>query len=239
VIQLSAAVLAWYFVAPAAHPVEWSALAGVLAVAASMLWKSRGVTAWMQGLPIPVALLAWRAGIPPWVFLAAFFATLAFGRNAWQARVPLYRSSREAAEVLAGALTPGARLLEAGAGDGRLALWLARLRPDVQITALENAWGSFCLARLRWWLMGRPGNVRLRPASFWSVDWGEYDAVYVFLSPAPMQRVWEKFQLQAKPGALLISNTFSIPGAEPTRRTPLSGRLQQSLLFWRIEHGTE
>ncbi|TDR73817.1 hypothetical protein DFP86_11221 [Paludibacterium purpuratum] len=232
-------MLAWYFVAPAAHPARWAIGAGLVAVVLALVWQSRGAKAWLHGLPIPAALLAWWAGIPPWLFLAAFLATLAFGRNAWQAQVPLYRSSREAAQALADALAPGTRLLEAGAGDGRLALWLARLRPDLQLTALENAWGSYWLACLRWRLAGRPENVRLGSDDFWGRDWGEYDAIYVFLSPAPMKRVWDKFQSQAKPGAVLISNTFAIPDVQPARCLPLSGRLQQSLLFWRAEHGAE
>ncbi|BEV71004.1 MULTISPECIES: class I SAM-dependent methyltransferase [unclassified Paludibacterium] len=238
-IQLLAALLAWYFVAPLAHVWRWALLASVFACLLARVCRSRGVAVLLQGLPLPLAVLVSQSGLPAWLFMLAFLLTLAFGRNAWLARVPLYRSSEEVAQQLAAVLPEQGVVLEAGAGDARLALRLASLRPDLQVHALENAWGSFCLARLRWLRAGRPANVRVALSDFWRVNWQDYDSVYVFLSPAPMKRVWDKFQMQARPGAMLISNTFAVPGVEPEQRLPLSGRLQQSLLLWRAAHGTE
>jgi hypothetical protein len=37
-----------------------------------------------------------------------------------------------------------------------------------------------------------------------------------------------------KPGALLISNSFAIPGVEPDRVLPLTGRGSSALYVWRL-----
>lgn len=238
-VQLVAACLAWLFVAPLTEPVRWAALAAGLAVVMSVLLRRGARRALVQALFWPAVTAAVAAGLPPWLYLLALGLTLAFGRNALFARVPLYRSSLEAVRLLATELPAGASLLEAGSGDGRFALALARARPDLQILALENAWGSALVAALRWHLAGRPANLRVGCRSFWREDWGRYDIVYVFLSPSPMSEVWNQFRQQAKPGGLLISNTFEIPGAEPCRRVALSGPLQRALLFWKADHGTD
>lgn len=205
---------------------------------ALLVWRSVVATAG-HALFVPVVVLAVSAGVPSWAYLLAFVLTYAFGRNAWSERVPFYRSAGEVADRLSEVLPPDAVLLEAGAGDGRLTLALALSRPDVRVNAFENAWGSYLFARLRWFMAGRPGNVRFTCASFWPEDWGRYDAVYVFLSPAPMSKVWDKFQQQAKAGALLISNTFEVPDVAPLRSVPLHGHLQRELLFWCADHGNK
>lgn len=239
VVQLVAACLAWLFVAPLTEPVRWTALAAGLAVTVAWLLRQGWRWSLAHALFWPAVAAAVAAGLPPWLYLLALVLTLAFGRNALFERVPLYRSSFEAVRALAADLPAGARLLEAGSGDGRFALALARARPDLQIRALENAWGSALVAALRWQLAGCPANLRFGCRSFWREDWSRYDIVYVFLSPSPMSEVWNKFRQQAKPGGLLVSNTFEIPGAEPCRRVALSGPLQRALLFWEADHGTD
>lgn len=238
-IQLLAALLAWLFFAPATHWVYWVGLQAVLAVSISALWHSPWWGICLHGLFLPLVLALSFAKLPAWVYLLAFVLTALLSRNTLLERVPLYRSSRETSVLLAQQIKAGARVLDAGSGDGRLALWLAQARPDIQVTAMENAWGSHWLAWLRWLRAGRPHNFQPCCKSFWREDWGNYDVVYVFLSPAPMPKVWQKFQQQGKAGGLLISNTFEIPGVEPARCLPLSGHLQQALLFWCKDHGTE
>lgn len=238
-MQLLAAVLAWVFVAPALHPWLWALLQGALAMMTSlMLRQGRWVSiSHAMVAPLVVGLIA--AHLPSWLYLLAFALTASLSRNVLTERVPFYRSGREAADVLAREIADGKRVLDAGSGDGRLALRLALSRPDLDVTAMENAWGSHCLAWLRWLLAGKPGNFHPRCRNFWQDDWGAYDVLYVFLSPAPMAKVWEKFQQQGKSGGVLISNTFEIPGVVPLRSLPLSGPLQRVLLFWCRHHGTE
>jgi hypothetical protein len=238
-IQAVAALLAWMLIAPAIHPWNWALLQGACAAILSLLlrrgaWGIAGNFVFM-----PLAIFVLRADIPAWVFFLAFVLTFSLSRNALLERVPLYRSSRQATKLLASEIGQGSHVLDAGAGDGRLALQLALARPDLHIIAMENAWGSWLLAQCRWMFAGRPGNLKFECRNFWRDDWGRYDVVYVFLSPAPMKKVWEKYQQQGKAGGVLISNTFEVPGIDPDRRVPLGGPLQHDLLFWCAAHGTE
>jgi hypothetical protein len=236
-VELAAAVLAWLPVAPLANPLAWGALAGLIVLALAPLCGVRGWAHVAGGLFWPLVGLALQFALPPWMYLLAFVLTLGFGRNALTERVPLYRSSAAVLEVLAERLPPGASLLEAGCGDARLALALARRRPDLTIDAVENAWLTWCWAKLRWWLQGRNGQVRIRFGSFWQLDWSRYGAIYVFLSPAPMPRVWRHFVAHAAPDSLLLSNTFTIPGEAADETLSLGGPLQQTLMIWRRPYG--
>ncbi|WP_028535158.1 hypothetical protein [Paludibacterium yongneupense] len=236
--QVPALLLAWFWLAPALNPVAWALTAGAFAGGFAFCLRL-GVRAAAAQAALPaVLLLALRAGLPPWSYLAAFIVCLLLFRNAIVEQVPFYRSSSPALAALSACLPQGARLLEAGCADARLALALAARRPDLDVTALENAWGAYLLARLRWCLSGRPQNVHLACRNFWKEDWGCYDTVYTFLSPAPMERVWNKFVSDGEPESMLISNTFAIPGVAPLSRQPLPGPLQVELLIWRHPHGT-
>jgi predicted O-methyltransferase YrrM len=83
------------------------------------------------------------------------------------------------------------------------------------------------------WLRCLPRrNCRIRYQSLWNVDLAEYDVVYCFLSPAPMPELWKKAQAELRPGALLISNTFEIPGVPPSQVIELNDWRQSKILIW-------
>lgn len=237
-LQLLAAILAWFFIAPAVQPQAWAILQGLFAVLLTYVWRMPGWQKFVHGLFVPAVVVLQQLALPGWVYLLGLLLTFALGRNALTERVPLYRSAQEVADRLAAYLPQGARVLEAGCGDGRLAMQLAALRPDLHILGLENAWGSCLLAWLRWYFSGRPVQVRFGCRSFWHEHWGQHDAVYAFLSPAPMPRVWHKFLTEGAAASVLVSNTFTVPDVQPDSRIPLGGPLQKELLIWCHPHGS-
>lgn len=237
-IQFLAALLAFYFVAPLAQPLQWAALQAGAAWLLAALARQRGLALWQHLLFGPLLMLAVWLALPPWLYLLAFGLTYAVSRNAVTEQVPLYLSSRESTAVLAGWLPQGARVLDLGSGNGRVVLELARLRPDVQVTGVENAILPWLYSRCRHALAGRPANAQLLYGNFWQQDWAAFDVVHAFLSPAPMARVWQQFLNKCHPNSALISNTFTIDSREPDQRLPLQGILQKELLIWRHPHGT-
>ncbi|MDF0605040.1 class I SAM-dependent methyltransferase [Neisseriaceae bacterium TC5R-5] len=236
-LQLLAAGTALLLFAPALHPLRWAMLQGA---AAWLLASLLRLPVWQRVIHLLfmplVVFMQQQAFSPGWYLLGLLF-TLAIGRNAVVERVPLYLSSQEVAQQLTWLLPQRGRFLEAGCGDGRLALRLFQQRPDVRICALENAWGSWLLAWGRWCAQGRPQRVRFVCRSFWQVSWSHYDVVYVFLSPEPMARIWQKFLAEGQPGSVLISNTFTIPDIPADQVILLSGTLQTELLIWRHPYG--
>lgn len=71
-------------------------------------------------------------------------------------------------------------------------------------------------------------------ADFWDVDWQAFDVIYVFLSPLVMPAVWEKACASLRPGSMLISNSFEIPGVPATRTIETGHPLQTRLFLWQL-----
>lgn len=237
-IQLLAALAVSFFIAPLAQPWWWACCQAALALLLASLLRLQGLARWQHAAFGPLLMLALWLALPPWVYLLAFVLTYAVSRNALTEQVPLYLSSRESTAALAAWLPHGARVLDLGSGDGRVVLRLAQLRPDVQVTGVENAVLPWLYSRLRHVLAGRPGNARLCYGNFWQQDWAAFDVVHAFLSPVPMDRVWQQFLNKCCTNSWLISNTFTINAQEPDQRLPLQGVLQKELLIWRHPHGT-
>lgn len=237
-VQLLAALAVSFFVAPLAQPVWWAMLQAILALLLAAVLRQRGLALWQHALFGPLLMLALWLALPSWAYLLAFAFTYAVSRNAVTEQVPLYLSSRESTAALAAWLPQGARVLDLGSGDGRVVLRLAQLRPDVHVTGVENALLPWLYSRLRHLQAGRPANARLVYGNFWQQDWATYDVVHAFLSPVPMDRVWQQFLNKCCANSWLISNTFNINSREPDQRLPLHGVLQKELLIWRHPHGT-
>jgi SAM-dependent methyltransferase len=182
---------------------------------------------------VPAAVAARSLAISPAWFLAAFAVLLIVFWNTFRTRVPLYLSSSRACERLA-QLIPAdanARVLDLGCGFGGVMLALRRLRPGLRIVGLELAPLPTCLARLR--LRG-DANSTVERRDFWGEDFSGYDVVYAFLSPEPMERLWEKVRAQMRPGSLFISNSFVVPGVKPDLTLPLTSSRVRALYVWRV-----
>lgn len=164
----------------------------------------------------PLAVLALGLGLPPWAWLLGFVLLLLVFWRTDASRVPLYMSNARTAQALV-ALLPAApcRVIDLGCGDGRLLRQLAKARPDSQFVGLEHAPLTWAWA---WVWSARSANLHIGCGSFWTHSWGDlnqYDVVYAFLSPIPMPRLWDKSTTQAKPGSLLVSNSFEVPDVAP------------------------
>lgn len=176
--------------------------------------------------PALVGLLS--LDVPGWWFGAAALLLFALSRHAIGERVPLFLSSKAAVARLAAELPAGARVADMGCGIGSVVVPLARLRPDLHVTGVEGSWLTWLIARLR----AANSSACIRYGDIWRQDWQAFDVIYVYLSPVPMPRVWQKFQTEALPGAWLVSNTFGIDGVPPVRQAGLDDVMQSQLQYW-------
>lgn len=191
---------------------------------------------WWAPIHLAVPYTIWGAlalGLPGWVYPTAFFALLLVFAGAGRDRVPLYLSNRKTIDALA-ALLPkqdGFQFIDLGCGLGGPLRELARQRPDGMFEGIETAPLSYAAARLRLW---RSPNARVRFGDLWSGDLSRHDTVYCFLSPQPMPRLYKKARAEMKPGALLISNSFEVPGHPADEIIEVGDRRQTKLLLWRM-----
>ncbi len=211
------------------------ALQGVLAAGLSYFL---GLASWW--IPIQLILpaavawaLVWQ--VPGWVFLAGFLVTLGVFWNSARSGVPLYLSNRKTKEVLAG-LVPekeGFRFADLGCGVGGPVITLAQGRPDGHFTGVETAPILFVAAWLRNRLFGG-ANAEIIFTDYRKLDLGPFDCVYCFLSPVPMPDVYEKARREMRPGSLLISNSFVVPGYPADEIIEVGDGRKTRLHLWRM-----
>ena len=195
----------------------------------------RGAPRWwwlIHAVFAPLIVLALRLPVPPLAWFAAFALLAAVFWRTDVSRVPLYLSNRATADVLA-TLLPGGpcRVVDLGCGHGGLLLRLAAARPDAWFTGVEHA----PLPWLVGWLRARRRpNVAIRHGDLWQADIAGADVVYAFLSPAPMARLWGKACAELRPGALLVANSFPVPGVAPERTVEVGDRRGTRLIVYRM-----
>lgn len=210
------------------------AFAIVQGVAAALIALAQRVPPWWLAIHagfLPLAVLASRLGLPSWIWLGGFILLLLVFWRTDSSRVPLFLSNattRAAVTDLLPALP--ANVLDLGCGDGALLAQLARARPDCRFVGYEHAPLPWLWASLR---CRRLPNVSIRLGDFWPHALGGYDLVYAFLSPAPMPRLWAKAGAEMRPGALLVSNSFAVPGAPPERTLELADPRHTRLYCYR------
>ncbi len=159
----------------------------------------------------PLLVGARTLDISPVWYLLAFLGLSAVFWSTFRTRVPLFLTNRATGRALLKALPQDrpVHLVDLGCGTGGLLRRLAMSRPDCRFTGIENAPLPWLIARLR----NRDlRNVTINRDDLWSAHLGHFDVVYAFLSPVPMPKLGRKAALEMRPDALLIANSFEIPG---------------------------
>jgi len=214
-------------------------LAGMQALCATAAAAAMRSARWwlaIHALFAPLLVVAGRADIAPAWYLGAFALLLVVYWTSFRTQVPLYLSNRATIGALATLLPAGrpVRVLDLGSGTGSLLRGLARLRPDCRFDGVEAAPAPWLLSRL---LARAAGRVAVRRGDFFAQSWAPYDVVYAFLSPVPMARVWAKAQQELAPGALVVSNSFPIPGRKPDEVVEVGDGRATRLYVYRVMDG--
>lgn len=234
-LALAAAVLIIGLAGINEPAIYFFALVSVLAVGLALLTGARAWWLLFHGL-IPLALLG-ASGLnlsSNWyllgllLLLGLFFPVVRQG-------VPFFLSSPKATRALATLLEGRAsaeplRLLDCGCATAGLLIGLAGALPKAELVGTETAPISFWIARLR---TAGLANVNVLCKDFWSIDFSSYSVIYAFLAPPPMRAFWEKFLREARPGALLVSNSFAIPDIGPDQVIEVNDRRGTRLYIYR------
>jgi hypothetical protein len=212
-------------------------LALLQGVVAAVLGRALSMDPWwfpINALFVPGLVWILSFSLPPSFSLAAFCLLASLYWGVARTRVPLFLSSRAATAALADLLPreESFAFLDLGCGLASVVTRLARARPSGQYSGIESAPVPYLLSRLRVALTAR--TCRIAWGDFNDLDLSSYDIVYAYLSPAAMTDVWRKASNEMRPGSLLISNSFAIPGVPPalTISTGLSDGSR--LLLWRM-----
>lgn len=192
---------------------------------------------WIQ-LLLPFILFAsLRLDLPAWAYLLAFVLLMLVYWNSADDRVPLYLTNAHTADWLTGnviqtsAMSNSGTFVDLGCGPGGLLIRLAKQNPAWRFIGVESAPLLWMIAYLRV-RFARLDNVTLCRQSLWNMDLSGMDIIYAFLSPAPMNALYEKFQAEASPGSILVSNSFTVPHHEAQDYATLDDHRKTVLYLW-------
>ncbi len=104
------------------------------------------------------------------------------------------------------------KMAELGCGWGGINLILAKNFPNSSIFGYEISIFPYVFAKIRGFLGSN--RIKITRSSFFEADLSGFDVIICYLSPWHMEKL--KPQLAGlRPGSLIISNAFAIPGWEP------------------------
>ena len=224
------------FLSIAIEPWLLALASGALAAACS---RFAGLERWwlpIQLLFLPALWLMLTFSVPPAVYGALFVILLLVFWSTFRTRVPLFLSSNATWRAIDDLLPPPdaahpLRIIDLGSGLGGLLVHLGPRRPHDQLIGVELAPLPALFSALR---LMRYTHCTVRWGSFWKLDLGEYDMVFAFLSPVPMQDLWTKASAEMRPGTLFVSSSFEIPGQTPDRIVHVNDSRKTRLLVWRM-----
>lgn len=238
-LQVVAAIVVAGLVRGLSIPIEpWLAAVACGALAAAFS-RIAGLERWwlpIQLLFAPALWLMLTFNVPPAVYGTVFVILLLVFWSTFRTRVPFFLSSDSTWHAVDGLLPPPdaarpLRIIDLGCGLGGLLAHLAPRRPHDHLVGVEIAPLPALLSKLR---LLRHAQCTVRWGSFWKLDLGDYDMVFAFLSPVPMQDLWTKARSEMRPGTLFVSSSFEVPGQTPDRVVQVNDSRQTRLLIWRM-----
>ncbi|MES2206645.1 MAG: hypothetical protein V4525_07605 [Pseudomonadota bacterium] len=185
--------------------------AALSALIATLLHRAWWWIALHGSLPL-LGYLLLSFDIPSYVYLILFLILIIFFGTGSLRRAPLFLSGHSAWEKVAEFIPTEAHVLDAGCGFAGLLHYLFMHRPDLKLAGSDLAWMPYLISYFR----SYNTSIQIYHKDLWQLNWANYDVIFVFLSPDPMQKVWEKFQAEMKPESWLISYHFSIDNHPPS-----------------------
>jgi SAM-dependent methyltransferase len=194
-------------------------LAAVLlqALAAVGLSFWRGLAPWwlaMQMVFLPGLLAGVMLHLPSSLYLFAFLFFLLLYWSTFRTQVPFYPSGSAVWAAVATQLPTARpiRFVDVGSGFGGMILHFARLRTESEFVGIELAPLPWFASRVAARLAHSRG--RFLRDDYQRLDFGKYDIVFAYLSPAAMPTLWRKARTEMRAGSVLFSYEFAIREAE-------------------------
>lgn len=205
----------------------------LLAAAASLLIRQPIWWFFIHLLFLPSIFLFFTFQISPIWYLGITLLMLLIFWGTIRGDVPLFLSSNEVAKTVCELLKKEnvTKFADLGAGIGSVAIPVAAHFSTVHIDAWENAPLPFLLSV---WRGQKLANYQTKRENFFNANFGDYEVIFAFLSPAAMPQVSEKIKREMKAGTLFISSSFPAPNWKPTRVLQLNDFRKTVLYCYRI-----
>lgn len=124
-------------------------------------------------------------------------------------------------------------IIDLGSGWGNLSFAFAKAFPQAKVIGYENSLIPYlftiCLN-----LILRRTNLRFCYHNFLKVPFKEANLIVCYLFPGGMKRLKPKFEQELKPGAVVVSNTFALPGKQPFKIVKVKDIYLSKLYFYKF-----
>lgn len=210
-------------------------LCGALAALLSHLFKMDRWWLPIQFVFVPALMATLSLSLSPTLFLVAFIILLVIYWSTFRTQVPLYLSSNKVWQVLETKLPSAGsfNFIDLGSGIGGVLTYLAQTHPQGRYHGVESAPLPFVWSWLRI-KTGGHNQCTVRWGSLWNCDLSQYDVVFAYLSPVPMNDLWNKAKQEMHPGSLFVSNTFAVPDHPPQESVTVDDLHHSTLYIWRM-----
>ena len=135
--------------------------------------------------------------------------------------------TRIAAFIDAVPMKKGQLLVDLGCGDGRV---LRQAWKNYRVKAIGFEVNLLAYLKAQVLSVGLKA-VEIRRQSFWSQNLAGADVVFCYLYPDVMRKLSIKLKRELKPGTVVVSCNFSIPGFKPLRVLRPEGSLHNDPLY--------
>ena len=135
--------------------------------------------------------------------------------------------ARIAAFIDAVPMKKGQTMVDLGCGDGRV---LREVGKNYKIRTIGFEINLLAYIKARVLSLGLK-QVEIRRQNFWSQNLAGADLVFCYLYPDVMQRLSAKLKAELRPGTLVVSCNFALPGFKPLRVLRPEGSLHSDPVF--------
>lgn len=124
-------------------------------------------------------------------------------------------------------MEPGQLLVDLGCGDGRV---LRRAGKYYRVKAIGYEVNLLAYLKAKVLSIGFK-NVEIKRKNFWSADLSQANVVFCYLYPDVMRRLSCKLKTNLRPGTVIVSCNFGLPGFKLTRVLRPAGSLHIDPLY--------
>jgi len=142
---------------------------------------------------------------------------------------PMPSSSKVKKEILNYLPNEPKKIYELGSGWGTLAFPIAEKKHHVKAFEISPIpyFYSKIVQRFR-----KKDCLCIHRKNFYDIDFSDADVVICYLFPGAMKKLRKKFEEELKPGAVVISNSFAVPGWKTDRVIVLNDCWKSQLLIY-------
>ncbi len=115
-------------------------------------------------------------------------------------------------------LKPQVNIFELGAGTAKFLRAAEKIQAQANLVGVEYSFIPYYIAKLL--LKKVKSNIKLIRADLFKTDISQANLIYCYLVPDMMERLAAKIKSECRPGTLVVSYMFSIPGLEVKKIIP-------------------